>query len=51
MAYECQAVPANDGRAASIRTVRSKVSILIQLLAQGPIKEWNLVDCRDLFPR
>ena len=51
MAYECQAVPANDGRAASIRTVRSKVSILVQLLAQGPIKEWNLVDCRDLFPR
>jgi len=37
MAYECQAVPANEGRPASIRT--------------GPITEWNLVDCRDLFPR
>jgi len=37
MAYECQAVPATEGRPASIRT--------------GPIKEWNLVDCKDLFPR
>ena len=53
MAYECQAVPATEGRPASIRTVRIlKVSIVIHLLpSQGPIKEWNLVDCKDLFPR
>ena len=67
MAYECQAVPAAEGSGANIRTVREKmlgnlVKDGLQLSrrmkkrdnvynSQGPINEWDLVDCRDLFPR
>ena len=51
MAYECQAVPANEGRPASIRTVRIEFCYVSYAPTQGPITEWNLVDCRDLFPR
>ena len=37
MAYECEAVPANEGRPASIRTVRiDQVSIVMQLLLRVP---------------